>query len=149
MSTTVAAPRRAVAPAPGRDARDHESRRRGRLDLSDKVIEKIAGQAAAEIGAAHGKSGGLLGIGAHADASARPKVDVQLSASTDVSGSSADIAIEVGIAYPRSIRQATQEIRDHVVRQVQDLTGVAVHRLDIDVSFLTVNGTDTKKESLR
>lgn len=112
-----------------------EMRRRGRLILPEKVIEKIAGQAATEIGAAHGRSGGVLGVGSEPDPAARPKVEVDLS--TD----SADLAIAVGIAYPQSIRQATQQIRDHVITRVGALTGVQVHRVDVDVTFLRV-GSD-------
>lgn len=112
-----------------------EMRRRGRLILPGKVIEKIAGQAATEIGAAHGRSGGVLGVGSEPDPAARPKVEV------DLSNDSADLAIAVGIPYPQSIRQATQQIRDHVINRVGALTGVQVHRIDIDVTFLRV-GSD-------
>ncbi|HEY5821280.1 MAG TPA: Asp23/Gls24 family envelope stress response protein [Propionibacteriaceae bacterium] len=120
-----------------------EAARRGRLVLADKVIEKIAGQAAAEIGAAHGRSGGLLGIGAESDSQARPNVDV------DLGSDSADLAISVGIAYPGSIRQATQQIREHVTQRVENLTGVRVRRVDIDVAFLATPGTDGHREVLR
>ena len=113
---------------------------RGTLTMSDKVIQKIAAQAATEIGAARGKSGGLLGIGSHVDVDARPKVEVELSVA------SADITIEVGIAYPGSIRRVSEQMRSHVTQRVQELTGVEVHRVDIDVSFLSVgdaNHTNT------
>ncbi len=99
--------------------------------IAEQVFEKIAGQAASEVTASRGRSGGVLGIGSDADANARPKVGV------DLSGDSADIDIAAGIAYPGSIRTAAQQIRDHVTSTVQDLTGVAVHRVDIDVTFLT------------
>ena len=119
--------------------------RRGRLVLADSVVEKVAGQAAAEIGAVHGRAGGLLGIGSHDDRSARPDVDV------DVRGSSADVSVRVGIAYPGSIRQTTSQLREHVVRRVRELTGVEVHRLDVDVTFLSVTDVDpaNRKDKLR
>lgn len=125
MSTTVS-----TRTAPGGDA---EKRRRGRLVLADRVVEKIAGQAAAEVVATAGRSGGFLGLGSETDANARPKVDVTLSAE------SADLAIAVGIAYPGSIRRAAQEVRDHVSERVETLTGVDVHRVDIDVKFLALS----------
>lgn len=109
-----------------------EARRRGTLVIEKKVVEKIAGQAASEVAGARGRSGGLLGIGSEADADARPKVDVELSEN------SADLLIEAGIAYPGSIRAASQQMRGLVGRRVQELTGIAVHRVDIDVTFLTV-----------
>ncbi|HEY0239748.1 MAG TPA: Asp23/Gls24 family envelope stress response protein [Friedmanniella sp.] len=119
-----------------------EMRRRGRLVLADRVIEKIAGQAAIEVAAASGRSGGFLGLGAESDAHARPKVDVMLSAA------SADLALAVGIAYPGSIRRATQEVREHVTERVETLTGVDVRRVDIDVTFLDV-ADGTPRQVLR
>lgn len=132
------APHTADNPA-GRD----ELRRRGTTVIADKVFEKIAGQAASEVTASRGRSGGVLGIGSDADSNARPKVDVDLSAD------SADFDIAAGIAYPGSIRTAAQQIRDRVTRTVQDLTGVSVHRVDIDVTFLTTAFADSGSNSSR
>ena len=124
MSSAIAAGSFVAGPEP------IEPRRRGRLILAERVIEKVAGQAASEVSAASGRAGGILGLGAEANPQARPHVDVDLSAD------SADLALSVGIAYPGSIRTATEEVRDHVVRRVRDLTGVSVRRVDIDVAFL-------------
>ena len=117
---------------PSADER-REMRKRGTLTIADKVMEKVAGQVAAEVGATRGRSGGVLGIGAEADANARPKVDVDLSAD------SVDLDIALGIAYPGSIRDAAQNVRDQVTRRVEELTGVPVHRVDVDVTFLTTS----------
>ncbi|GAB2576246.1 Asp23/Gls24 family envelope stress response protein [Microlunatus antarcticus] len=122
----------AVATTPAERGGRADPRRRGRLVLADRVVEKIAGQAAAEVAATAGRSGGFLGIGSDADTTARPKVDVTLSSE------SADLAVAVGIAYPGSIRRATQELRDHVTERVETLTGVDVRRVDIDVTFLAL-----------
>jgi len=124
MSTGVS-----LLPTPATGA---EVRRRGRLVLAERVIEKIAGQAATEVAATEGRSGGFLGLGGEKDANARPKVDVTLSAE------STDISLSVGIVYPGSIRRATQEVRDHVTERVETLTGVDVRRVDIDVTFLAL-----------
>jgi len=132
--TITAQPRRSAG-----STRAVDAARRGRLVLADTVVEKIAAQAASEVAGSSGRAGGLLGIGGHSDPTARPKVDVTLSAD------SADLAIEVGIAYPTSIRGATQRIREHVSRRVQDLTGVAVHRVDIDVTWLTLDDTNQQR----
>ena len=149
MSTTIsAAPRRAAlgpgtgesnrstasssAAAASTDAVDSdEMRGRGQTVIADKVFEKIAGQAASEVATSRGRTGGVLGIGSDANAAARPKVDVDLSAD------SVDLDLAVGIAYPGSIRTAAQQIRQRVSDRVHELTGVPVHRVDIDVTFLT------------
>ena len=118
---------------------------RGRLVLADKVVEKVAGQAASEVPGVLGREGGVLGVGGHADTSARPAVDV------DLGHDSADLSLAVGVAYPGSVRQVTSRLRDHVARRVEDLTGVSVHRVDVDVRFLHVAGVDDDhdKEGLR
>ena len=104
---------------------------RGRLVVADKVVAKIAGQAAAEVTGAVGRSGGLLSIGDSADEAARPKVQVELAVD------SADLHLQLGVTYPGSIRQTTQRVRERVTTRVQELTGISVHRVDIDVTFLT------------
>ena len=107
------------------------------------MIEKIAGQAASEVAVASGRSGGVLGFGAAPDVDARPRVVV------DLSPVSADLSITVGIAYPGSIRAATQQLREHVTRRVEELTGVDVRRVDIDVTFLTTGLDDRRRGGLR
>lgn len=138
-ATAVVAGRAASPVAVDRE----EPRRRGRLVLPERVIEKIAGQAASEIAVASGRSGGVLGIGADPDSDARPRVEV------DLSSVSADLSIKVGIAYPGSIRAATQQLREHVTRRVEELAGVDVRRVDIDVTFLTTGLDDRRKGGLR
>ncbi len=115
-------------------------RRRGRLVLDKQVVEKIAGQVASEIGAAGGRSGGFLGIGAHSDLSARPKVDVELA------GRTATLEIAIAVAYPVSLRQATDRVREQVTRRVHALTGVEVTRVDITVVALHTGDTTNSEE---
>lgn len=133
----VHAPRRAAPTValPGRV----EPRLRGRLVLAEQVVAKIAGQAAVEAGAASGRSGRVLSLGGNADPNARPHVDVDLSAE------SADLALSVGIAYPGSIRAATQQVREQVTRRVEQLTGVDVRRVDIDVALLAADLDDAPR----
>nr|WP_082369575.1 Asp23/Gls24 family envelope stress response protein [Arthrobacter sp. ERGS1:01] len=104
---------------------------RGQTVLADKVIEKIAGQVARDESPAVGSSGGFLGIGAHADLSARPKARVELS------GNIATLSVEVGLVYPVPLRQATEAIRRRISTRVTELTGVQVRQVDIQVSWLT------------
>lgn len=98
--------------------------------MAPQVVEKIAGQAAREVAAAGGRSGGFLGIGSHTDLSARPRIAVELS------GRSATIEIELALAYPASIRRSTERVRHLVVGRVAELAGVEVRRVDITVTAL-------------
>ena len=98
--------------------------------MDHKVIEKIASQAASEVASAGGSSGGFLGIGSHTDLSARPKVDVELS------GGTASVDLAITVAYPTPIRKVTDQVRQHLIDRVGELTGVEVTRVDITVSAL-------------
>lgn len=123
MSTTVAAPAH-----------------RGRLVVEKKVIERVAGQVAAESSDdAGGFSGGLLGLGAQSDLTARPEASVEL-----VDGS-ATVALDVAVAYPSSIVTATDRIRDQIVAEVARLTGVEVTRVDITVTALHRAASPTRR----
>ncbi|SEQ31743.1 Asp23/Gls24 family envelope stress response protein [Microlunatus flavus] len=142
MSASTVTPAAGAGAAPRRSA----PASRGRLVLGDKVVEKVAGQAASEVRGVLGREGGVLGVGAHADAGARPSVDV------DLGRESADVALTVGLTYPGSVRRVTSELREHVAQRVEALTGVAVHRVDVDVRFLVVpgaDGADEPRERLR
>lgn len=111
---------------------------RGQLVIAERVIEKVASQAASEVSVSAGRSGGVLGIGAHTDTTARPKVQVELS------GRSATVEVETGVVYPTPLKQATGRIRDHVISRVEELTGVQVKRVDITIAWLTT-GTETNE----
>ena len=146
-SPEVTASARSPLPVPAQRAAQplaspEPSRSRGRLTLAATVVEKTAAQAAVEVAASRGRSGGFLGIGGGYDATSRPSVDVDLTADY------ADLEIKVGIGYPGSLRKATEEIRDHVTRRVGELTGVRVRSVDIDVTFVTLE-TDPDREELR
>ena len=130
------------APVTGTPSRTGDPRTRGKLVVAERVLEKIAGQAASEVTTVSGRSGGFLGIGAESDTNARPKVEATLN------DRSADLSVAVGIAYPGSIRRATTELREHLTRRVEALTGFAVHRVDVDVTVLPLQD-GTTREALR
>lgn len=105
-------------------------RHRGRLSVSARVVEKIATQCLQQITDVGGRSGGFLGLGKQADLDARPSVSVELS------GAVAALRVELGIAYPRSITKVTQRVRQTLLQQVSDLSGVRVAQVDIKVTYL-------------
>lgn len=117
-------------------------RSRGRLVLEKRAVERIAAQAASESdsGRTGGVSGGFLGFGTHRDLSARPATTV------DLVGQSAHVNVEVTVAYPTSIREATDAIRRHVMVRVHELTGVEVTRVDIKVTALRAVDATSAKE---
>ncbi|MET3720913.1 Asp23/Gls24 family envelope stress response protein [Arthrobacter sp. UYEF21] len=123
-------------PSTAGDAGKGDIDSRGQTVLADKVIEKIASQVASDESVAGGSSGGFLGIGTHADLSARPKASVELS------GNIATLSVEVGMLYPVPLRQATEALRERIRAKVTELTGVEVRQIDIRVSWLTTDRGD-------
>ncbi|RJT74880.1 Asp23/Gls24 family envelope stress response protein [Arthrobacter cheniae] len=108
---------------------------RGRLTISEKAIEKIAGQVALETPGVHGTAGGFLGIGAHDDEDTRPRVKVELH------GLTASIHVRAGIRYPAPLRATTERLSEQIRTQVSARCGIDVRQVDIDVDALV---SDTK-----
>jgi len=106
---------------------------RGILTISEKAIEKIAGQVAAGVPGINGTSGGFLGIGSHRDEDARPKVKVRLS------GKVAALHISAGIRYPAPMRATADRLRREVKAKVSAACGIDVRQVDIDFESLTTN----------
>lgn len=115
---------------------------RGKLILSEKVVGKIAAQAASEVSAAGGSSGGFLGIGTHHDFSARPKVEVELS------GNIASLRVSVGLPYPGPLWQAAEDVRQHITARVSVLTGVDVRQVDVVVAWMSSAGANGSRRLL-
>lgn len=114
----------------GRHQSEVGAESRGRLEIAEKVIEKIASRAAAELEAVGGSSGGFLGIGDHGELSARPKASVRLN------GQVATIELTVGVRYPVPLRSTGEQLRQRVSSQVTELTGIDVRQVDVDISWL-------------
>ncbi|GAB3536049.1 hypothetical protein GCM10027403_15410 [Arthrobacter tecti] len=112
---------------------------RGTLILNEKVLRKIASQAASELPFVGGMSGGVLGIGRETDLSARPKAEIELA------GNTAFVNLAVALIYPLDLRHGTERLRDHVSKALQSWTGVTVGRLDIDVTALDTGSSDTAR----
>lgn len=110
------------------------ARERGTLTVAERVASKIAAQVVTEIAGTYGTTGGVLGVGATQDSGARPDVAV------DFSDAFMDVSVKVGLVYPASIQACAAQIRDEVTWRVRGMTGIEVHRVDIDVTFLHAGG---------
>ncbi|WP_420122433.1 Asp23/Gls24 family envelope stress response protein [Nakamurella sp.] len=101
---------------------------RGRTVLLDRVVEKTAAAAAAEVervlAAGRGAVGQVLG--------ARPAIAVESS----IDGHLAQLTLEVEIDYPAPLRQVTRRLREHVVDRVHHLCAITVTDLDVHVVAL-------------
>ncbi|AOP55277.1 MAG: Asp23/Gls24 family envelope stress response protein [Brevibacterium aurantiacum] len=112
---------------------------RGDLTIADRVIEKTASQILKGLPGIGGTKSGLFGLGSSADLDSRPSVDVTLS------GRSCTLEVELGLQYPSPITEATESVRRRLSTDVEALTGVTVHQVDISVKWLKPNASGSGK----
>ncbi|KNC19848.1 hypothetical protein AC792_04235 [Arthrobacter sp. RIT-PI-e] len=135
------------SPAPETDTGDDaggalDAGDRGSLTISEKAIEKIAGQVAAETPGIHGSSGGFLGIGSHADEDARPRVSAQLH------GRTASLQVRAGVRYPTPLRSTTERLRERISSRLDELCGIDVRQVDIEITSLVTDTDDSGRREL-
>lgn len=96
--------------------------RRGLLVLAPRVIERIAARVASEVDGVARRGSASSNKGVQADA--------------DLAGSTATLALRVGVAYPSPVGRVASEVRRRVADRVQELTGVAVTAVRVTVDEL-------------
>ena len=111
----------------------------GRITIADRVVTKIAAQAAAEnpdAGAAtarvlgHAVPGaGHLGVRG-TDLDALPKTTVQ------VDGSKAFVNLEIAVRWSAPVAEVTAQVRRHVQDRVRELAGLEADEVNIVVAGL-------------
>lgn len=96
---------------------------RGSLRIADRVIAKIASQAAGEV------------LTAAPGAELVPK-DARPHASVSVRREAARLRVTLELGYPADIGAVCGSVRRHVTRTVESLTGMAVPEVAIEVERL-------------
>jgi uncharacterized alkaline shock family protein YloU len=108
----------------------------GRITIADRVVGKIAAQAAAEIPDAGAAAAGRLGRAVpgagrrHASLDATPKTAVH------VDGVKAYVNLEIAVRWEASVPEVAERVRGHVRDRVLELAGVEVDEVHIVVSSL-------------
>ena len=128
----------AVAGGPGQPA--HEEL--GRLNIQDRVVEKIAARAAREIAEAGSATPRVLGRslpGAGRFGIRRADLDAAAKASAYIEGSATRIELSISVRWPASIPEVTARVRDRVRARVSDLTGLRVQEVEITVTDLVTD----------
>lgn len=109
----------------------NEPETRGRTDIADRVLERIATRALTEVDQASGSARRVLGVPLGRDGTrSAPRVDVH------VDGGLATLEMTISVVYPASIRQVARQLRDRVAARVNELTGLEVRQVDISVASL-------------
>lgn len=112
----------------------------GRTTIADRVVERIAAQAVAEVDRATGVPRQLLGV---AIGSTDENTTARVSAAVD--GGIVSVRVTLAVIWPNPVRAVTREVRAHVTTRVQELTGLRVADVDIDVSELLTATTPPRR----
>lgn len=110
----------------------------GRLTIADRVVEKIASQAANEVDRATGAPRRVLGVHVGGDDRA-PQVDAH------VDGGVATVSIVMSVAWPAPVRDVTRRVRDRVTERLAELAGITRAEVDIRVSALSAETTTERR----
>ena len=108
--------------------------KRGVTTVPAAVVARIAEQVASEHPRIGGAAGGVLGVGARRDFASRP------AAECDLYGAVAVLRLDVGIAFPVDLTATCAGLRARVRERVEELTGLQVGRLDLEISWLNPAG---------
>jgi uncharacterized alkaline shock family protein YloU len=103
---------------------------RGLLVLAPRVIERIAARVASEVDGVARRGSASSSKGVQADA--------------ELDGSTATLALRLGVAYPSPVGRVASEVRRRVSDRVQELTGVAVTAVRVTVNELPAPAPPTR-----
>jgi uncharacterized alkaline shock family protein YloU len=107
----------------------------GRLEVSDRVVEKIAGHAVTLVPDAAAAPRRVLGVRI---GQAGPEDAANVSA--DVHDGIASVQATIAVRWPNSVKQVAAEVRERIRGEVTSLTGVEVDHVDVEVVSMTVSG---------
>ncbi|RSN55015.1 Asp23/Gls24 family protein [Amycolatopsis sp. WAC 04182] len=122
-----------TAAEPGTDGR-------GALTVADGAVERIATRAITELDGVGGAASRVLGIAVGGE-----DLDQGAKVSAHVSGSTATLDVRLSVKYPLSVRATAERAREHLIRRVGELSGLAVTRVDITVTALHSTETETRR----
>ncbi|MGS2640812.1 Asp23/Gls24 family envelope stress response protein [Streptosporangium sp. LJ11] len=111
--------RPAVPAQPSRQAVPAE--RRGRTDIPDRVVSRIAARAAGEVARVR-------------EVGERRPLSLRGGTHATLDGELATLRLEVTVEYPAPIREVAEEVRRHVTERVMALTGMDVGYIDVFVT---------------
>ena len=116
-------------------AQADEPGRRGSLTIADRVVEKVASQAVIEVDLATGTPRTVLGktlLGRP------PEPDPERPARADahVDGRLVTVSVTLAVQWPAPVREVADEVRRHLTTRIEEITGLEVAQVDVDVTAL-------------
>lgn len=117
-----------------------DSDNRGRTTIAEHAVERIAVQLLTEAGNVGGSARRMLGVTVGGE---DPDRDAQVTAT--VTGETVALETRLSVTYPASVSRTTENARRHLMRRVEELTGLVVSRVDIVVTALHSDVTKVRR----
>ncbi len=132
MTATLPSPAPTTAPAGSED--------RGVLTISDSTVERIAAHTVTEVDGVGGAASRVLGVAVGSE-----DLDNSAKVTAKVTGDTATLDVRISITYPMSVSRTTENARRHLMRRIEELTGLTVSQVDITVTALHTATTETRR----
>jgi uncharacterized alkaline shock family protein YloU len=133
--------RRPVPPMPGKSAVSLVTEN-GKTRIADSVVAKIAGLAARDIPGVYSMGAGMARrvgqLRSLMPGSADPSAGAAQGVAVEVGEKEAAIDLDVVTWYGQSIVEVTGAVREHVIDQVENMTGLKVVEVNISVDDIHV-----------
>ncbi|MGI8902268.1 MAG: Asp23/Gls24 family envelope stress response protein [Solirubrobacteraceae bacterium] len=115
---------------------------RGSTTIADSVVNKVAGIAAREVPGVYQLGGGASrALGSVTDRLGIGEIGNQ-GVSVEVGERQAAVDLTLVIEYGESIPHITQQVRNHIIKRVEGITGLEVIEVNIAVDDLHFPGDD-------
>jgi len=108
---------------------------RGRLDIAERVVERIATIAAAEVP-------GVLTTGSTLEGVLGRRYP---KAGAEVAGRHATVSVDVAVAWAAALADTAASVRDRVQARVQELAGLQVDAVHVTVANVVIETPDTAR----
>lgn len=119
---------------------DTDPGERGRLDIAERVVERVAGYAVTLVPDATAAPRRVLGR----SMGPRDEED-EAKVSAEVHGGTASVHATIAVRWPASVRAVAQEVRTRIRDDLTHITQVTVDHVDIDVVSLPAETTRTRR----
>lgn len=126
-------------PAAGKSLEPGPPEGKGRLDVSDHVVEKIAGHAVTLVSDAAAAPRRLLGMNIGG-----PRPEDSATVSAKVQDGIASVQATIAVSWPRSVQAVADQVRQRIRDEVTSLTGVQVDHVDVDVVSIVLKSAEPR-----
>ena len=113
----------------------------GSIRIADEVVRIIAGMAATEVTGVAGMSSGIVG----GIAEMLGRKNLSKGVKVDVGEKEAAIDIFIVVEYGSKIPEVASQIQQKVKKAVQEMTGLNVVEVNVNIQGVTFSGTEAKE----